>query len=174
MRRALDPPEGPAVVLTSDLIATAVEASRLSPRRRIILPFHRRPDENLHRMLNAIQPGSYIRPHRHLFPPKPESIVLLRGSIHFVIFGDAGQVQSHFILSAGSANFGVDIQPGIYHTFFALEPDTVLFEVKPGPYDEKTDKDFAPWSPAEDDAEASTFLGGIMNEIGRASCRERV
>ncbi len=165
MRRALGPPEGSAVVLTSDLIATAVEASRLSPRRRVILPFHRRDDEKLHRMLNAVQPGTYIQPHRHLSPPKPESIVVLKGSIHFVIFEDDGRVRSHFVLTAGSDRFGIDFQPGVYHTFLALQPDTVLFEVKPGPYEEKTDKDFAAWAPAEGSEGAPEFLAALERRL---------
>jgi len=41
-------------------------------------------------MLNSIQPGSYLRPHRHLDPPKDEAFVLLKGSAGFVIF-DAEQ-----------------------------------------------------------------------------------
>ncbi|MBI3694555.1 MAG: WbuC family cupin fold metalloprotein [Acidobacteria bacterium] len=167
MRRALDPPEGSTVVLTTDLLAQAIAGSRSSPRRRVILPLHPRNDDNLHRMLNAVQPGTYIRPHRHLSPPKAESIVLLRGSIHFVVFEDDGSVRSHAVLATGSASFGIDIKPGVYHTFLALEPDTVLFEVKPGPYEESTDKDFAPWAPAEGSEQAAEFLRGIMNVVQR-------
>ena len=37
-------------------------------------------------MLNAIQPGSYIRPHRHLDPPKSESLILLQGMLGYVSF----------------------------------------------------------------------------------------
>jgi hypothetical protein len=44
----------------------------------------------LHRMLNAIEPGSYIRPHRHQSPPKPESIIVLSGSLALVKFGGDG------------------------------------------------------------------------------------
>ena len=66
-----------------------------------------------------------------------------------MVFDDEGRVTDQFVLRAGSARFGIDIHPGVYHTFVALEPDTVLFEVKPGPWDQATDKDFAAWSPAE-------------------------
>jgi hypothetical protein len=43
------------------------------------------------------------------------------------------------------------LQPGIYHGFVALEPDTLIYEVKPGPWSAATDKSFAPWAPAEGD-----------------------
>ena len=109
-------------------------------------------------MLNAVQPGTYIQPHRHISPPKAESIVVLRGSIGFVIFEDDGRVREHFVASTGSDPFGIDLQPGVYHTFVALQQDTVLFEVKPGPYDGQTNKDFALWAPIEGSEEARDFL----------------
>jgi len=34
--------------------------------------------------------------------------------------------------------------PGQYHTLAALKPDTVIYEVKAGPYNDSTDKSFAP------------------------------
>ena len=37
-------------------------------------------------------------------------------------------------------------------------PDTVIFEVKPGPYDAATDKEFAPWAPPEGDPRAHAYL----------------
>ena len=40
--------------------------------------------------------------------------------------------------------YGCDIQPGVWHTIFALASDTVVFEAKPGPYDAAVDKGFAP------------------------------
>ena len=61
-RRALEPPEGPIVLIDTPLIEAASHASRRSPRRRVILPFHASHGDPLQRMLNAMQPGSYIQP----------------------------------------------------------------------------------------------------------------
>ena len=36
-----------------------------------------------------------------------------------------------------------------WHSVAALSADTVLFELKPGPYSPIDDKDFAEWAPAE-------------------------
>jgi hypothetical protein len=66
-----------------------------------------------------------------------------------------------FRLRANSDCFGVDIEPGVFHSFFALEEDTVLFEVKPGPYERIADKDFAAWAPKEGTAEARSYLEGL-------------
>jgi cupin fold WbuC family metalloprotein len=116
-------------------------------------------------MLNAIQPLSYIQPHRHASPPKAESFIVLRGAICFITFSESGEVDGHSVLRAQSTMFGIDIKPGRYHTFFAIEDDTVLFEVKPGPYDAKTDKDFASWAPMEGSEGVAKYLEGLMSYV---------
>lgn len=161
IRLALAAPAEPLTVINETLLQEAVAASRESPRRRVILPFHKGNADGLHRMFNAVQPGTYIRPHRHVSVPKAESIVVLRGAIHFFAFTDTGRIERHFRLAAGGAEFGVDIEAGILHTFIAMEKDTVLFEVKPGPYAAITDKDFAAWAPPEGAPEAATYLEGL-------------
>jgi cupin fold WbuC family metalloprotein len=156
--RALPAPATQTTLLGSSMLEQVVKASRRSSRGRIVLPFHKNSADRLQRMLNALQPGSYIRPHRHAKPAKAESILVLRGSICFITFTETGDLEEVFFLRANSPAVGVDAEPGGYHTFFALEPDTVLFEVKPGPYEPDTDKQFASWSPAEGSDEAGDFF----------------
>lgn len=163
--RALRAPSGPTVRITAEMVAEAVALSRRSPRGRIIYAFHESNGDNLHRMLNALQPGSYVRPHRHLSPAKAEALVVLQGSLGCVIFDDQGRTQECFALSARAQNRGADIRPGVYHTIFALEEDTVIFEVKPGPYHETTDKEFARWAPAEGTPEAARYLGHLVRLV---------
>ena len=158
---ALEPPLEKTVIITNTLIKKAIKSSKISPRKRIILPFHKSASDNLHRMLNALQPNSYIQPHRHLDPPKAESIIVIKGSIIFVEFDNTGDIENFFKLSSDSFNIGIDIEPGVFHTFFALVEDTVLFEVKPGPYDQGTDKDFASWAPSEGTESAVTYLRNL-------------
>jgi cupin fold WbuC family metalloprotein len=160
--RALDAPPGEAVVLDARLIDRAVAASRKSPRRRVILPLHLGPSDPYQRMLNAAQPGSYIRPHRHRDPPKGETVVVLRGAIRFYTFAGDGAVTNAVELTARGGAVGLDVRPGVYHTFVALERDTVVFEAKTGPYDERVDKDFAPWAPAEGTPEAKPYLERLI------------
>ncbi|MDR3555925.1 MAG: WbuC family cupin fold metalloprotein [Syntrophobacteraceae bacterium] len=142
-----------------------------SGRKREIHALHSGDEDTLHRMLNAIQPGSYIRPHRHLNPPKAETIVILQGSLGYVPFeGDSTPVDERFILlDAGRGAFAVDSRAGLWHTFFALEENTVLLEVKPGPYEPGTDKDFAPWAPAENEDGAPQYLMSIEDRF-RSVC----
>jgi cupin fold WbuC family metalloprotein len=119
-------------------------------------------------MLNALQPGSYIQPHRHAVPPKPESLILLRGRLCYLSFSDDGDLDRKFILGGRGDAVGIDAEPGIYHTFFALDEDTVLFEVKPGPYEPMTDKDFATWAPRENSPEAASYLASLYSLVGNA------
>jgi cupin fold WbuC family metalloprotein len=134
-----------------DLVQRKAYDARRSLRRRDIHVFHRGDDDPLQRMLNAIQPGSYIRPHRHLYPPKSESVILLQGMLGYVSFRDDGTPEddNSLLLDLDRGVLGCDIRPGVWHTIFALAPDTVVFEVKPGPYSAANDKDFAPWAPEE-------------------------
>ena len=76
---AMNPPKGDVVIINSDLMAEAIKMSLKSPRGRIILPLHKTTEDHLQRMLNVLQPKSYIQPHRHQYPPKAESVVVVRG-----------------------------------------------------------------------------------------------
>jgi cupin fold WbuC family metalloprotein len=161
-RLALDPPSGALTILDGQSVVDAIDAARNSPRGRIIAPFHKTDADPLHRMLNAVEPHSYIRPHRHLDPPKAEAWLVLRGSVAFFTFEDDGRVRDALTLAAGSDAFGVDLAPGVYHSFIALSTGTVLYEVKPGPYRASDDKSFAPFAPAEGSAEAPAYMASLL------------
>ena len=162
---ALEPPAGSVVVLNEALLQPATDGSRQSPRGRIILPLHKDHDENLHRMMNVMQPGTYIRPHRHSDPPKAESIVVLRGGLWFITFENDWQVDRVWKLEPGLGDFGVDIMPGVFHSFMVTDPDTVIFEVKPGPYVKASDKDFASWAPIEGDASVEAYQQKMLRTV---------
>ncbi|MCC5926718.1 MAG: WbuC family cupin fold metalloprotein [Bacteroidetes bacterium] len=149
MKLAFDNIQGPVYQLTQTDWQDGLQASRESPRGRFILPIHRRQDALVQRMLNFMQPGTYVRPHRHPRPGAVESIAVLKGAIRFRIFDDRGKVTREFDLKAGTPHSVVDIEPHVWHAFDVLEPDTILFETKMGPYDVNLDKEFASWSEEE-------------------------
>ena len=172
MSNALPPPSGSVCWITRAGMTDALAASRSSPRKRIIQPFHRREDAGLQRMFNAVQPGSYIAPHRHLDPPKDESWIVLRGALAFFTFDEHGTIQDCLEIRAGGDVFGVDLEPGVYHSFYALEADTVVYEVKTGPYAPSNDKSFAPWAPREGEAGVTAYLARLQAEFSqRASTK---
>jgi cupin fold WbuC family metalloprotein len=170
-RAALDPPPEAVVEVSTQHIETALRASRESPRKRVILPFHKSDEDPLHRMLNAAQPGTYVQPHRHASVPRAEVFLVLRGACDVVLFDDDGRVTRVLRLRAGSERFGADLGPGVFHTFLAREPDTVLYEIKCGPYTKSTAKDFAAWAPKEGSSEVDAYLAGLEREIAALSAR---
>lgn len=148
------------------LAAVSAEA-RASPRGRKNRNFHRSDDFACHRLLNAIEPGSYVAPHRHLAPDKDETMLVVCGRLGLVTFTDDGQPESAVLLAAGSSSIGVDIVHGTWHSVFALDPGTVFFEAKAGPYRPLTDAECAPWAPKEGETEAVDYLKGLLRLIGR-------
>lgn len=138
------------------LDALSAEA-RSRPRGRANGNLHAMEDP-VHRLLNAVEPGTYIRPHRHLHPPKDETYVVVRGALGLVLFDVEGGVAATRRLSAiaGEA-FGVDIPAGVLHTVVALEEGTVFFEVKAGPYVPSSGDDVPAWAPAEGEADAPAY-----------------
>ncbi len=146
---------GPIFTLTDELIQQGIQASGESERRRIILPIHREQDSEVQRMINFLQPDTYIRPHKHPLKHATESLVLIQGSILFFTYDDSGDVLSKHRVESNPLPGVVDIEPGVWHSFIVLESDTILFECKRGPYDAETDKIFAPWAPEEGTEEAN-------------------
>ncbi len=156
--------------ITDGLFQQVLEEARSSPRKRKNFNFHSSMDENPHRFLNVMLRGTYIQPHRHLFPPKPESFLIISGSVAFVIFDPEGQILECKLLGddlpeIAAYGRGVDIEPGLWHTLVVLSGEAICYEVKPGPYRPADDKEFATWAPSEKDAEAPAFLKELESRI---------
>ncbi|MEB3307200.1 MAG: WbuC family cupin fold metalloprotein [Cyanobacteriota bacterium] len=128
----------------------AAEAGR-SPRLRRHHSFHDQA-ERVQRFLNVLQPGTYVRPHchrRHNPSTGFECLVVLQGALGLLVFDDHGQVLETWRLEAGGPTRGVELGGGMHHTLVALSPDTVILEVKQGPYRAASDKDFLEGFPEE-------------------------
>jgi cupin fold WbuC family metalloprotein len=147
-------------VVDAALLAQKAFDAAANPRKREIHRFHAEDAARLQRMVNALQPGSYVRPHRHLTPPKDESFVLLAGCMGFISFQDDGSFgrEDCAVLNRELGVLAVDAPAGGWHAIMALAPDTAVFEIKPGPYSPMSDKDFATFAPAEDDPSAQAYL----------------
>ena len=149
-------------LITRDLMATVLEAARRSPRLRTNHNFHPSLDDNPHRFLNVMLKGTYIQPHRHMEPPKSETFLVLEGSAAIFLFDESGAVTRRVTLGPDGDALGIDIAPGIWHSLAVLSDHAICFEVKPGPYTQTRDKEFAPWAPKEGDAGATEFLERLL------------
>jgi cupin fold WbuC family metalloprotein len=156
----------PAVQLISSPLFDKVTAqAESSPRLRMNHNFHSGPEDNPHRFLNVLLQGTYIRPHRHLTPPKAESFLVLDGIAEVMLFDDDGAITARYELggeAAGARVWGIDIPPGLWHTIVARTARVVCYEVKPGPWIPGTDKEFADWAPAEGEPAATVYLDTLM------------
>ena len=162
MKTAFPNPTGEVFVLNDSFLFQGKSASRESPRLRMILPVQRNQSAKVQRLLNFLQPGTYIRPHCHPLDYASESVCLLSGHLEILIFDSEGGVRARHHLRTTSPL--IDIEPRTWHGMIVHAPDTVIFEVKKGPYDPETDKEFAPWSPVEDSPEVGPFLTGLQAE----------
>lgn len=130
--------------------AVAAQA-REAPRRRRNHNLHQECDL-VQRFLNVLQPGTYVRPHRHLREQAGsgfEFFLVLQGAIGLLLLDEAGEVISRQRLEASGPLRGVELAEGQFHTLVALSPDAVMFELKQGPYQPSADKDFLTCFPAE-------------------------
>lgn len=145
-------------IISQSLLNTVSEAAKASPRQRKNFNFHLHDQDVCHRLLNALEPDTYIPPHRHLHSAKAESIVILRGKIGVLFFDAKGKHEQHHVLQPEGEIFGVNIFPGVYHSVVALAPGSVFFEAKAGPYVPATLEERADWAPAENSVEAGRYL----------------
>ncbi len=149
--------------INNDLLSALSEQAIHSERRRMNYNLHEQEDI-VHRMLNAIEPDSYVRPHRHTTPPKEETFIILQGKGAIIIFKEDGSIDDIYPLDPLKNEWGVDIPAGAFHTVVSLVPATIYFEIKSGPYLPLTDKDFASWAPPEKTIEAVDYLKQLRDQ----------
>ncbi|MGJ3251771.1 MAG: WbuC family cupin fold metalloprotein [Elainellaceae cyanobacterium] len=147
-------------LLTQDLLDDVAHQSRLSPRLRKNYNFHEL-SERVQRFINVLQPGSYVRPHRHIRSADMngfEFFLVLQGEIGILIFDESGRVEYAERLSAQGSVRGIELAEGTYHTLVTLAPDTVMLEMKEGPYTPSTDKEFLAVFPEEGSTEVHQLV----------------
>jgi cupin fold WbuC family metalloprotein len=147
------------------LSAEAKSKPRLRQHKNVHVS-HREPCQ---RLFNAIEPGSYIRPHRHASDPKEELLIAIRGNMALVTFDDLGDVKD--VVKLANENEGTDVchvvevSPREWHTVIAFQPNCVLLEVKAGPFNPGSPKDLAPWAPDESSPEAAEYLKTLTGRV---------
>lgn len=134
------------------------ELARTNPRLRKNWNIHPNDDFPAHRLLNAMEPSSYIRPHRHLDPNKDETFMIVRGKLGILIFDDSGRVVETLLLDAAGDNIGADIPAGVFHTAVSLQAGTIFFEAKAGPFRMLAEEEKAHWSPEDETDESIVYL----------------
>ncbi len=153
------------MLLDQSLFSALLDAAAQSTRRRAFKNLHQDFAEAVQRVVIAIQPDSYVPPHRHVEAHQWELFVVLAGSIDLCQFDDAGQLTARNTLVAGSAMTGLELAPGVWHSIIAASGGAVFLEVKQGPFDPAQPRFFAPFAPTEQDTEAGTYLAWLRTAL---------
>lgn len=138
-------------LITEELLDTVTLQAKENPRLRMNYNFHATMDAPIHRLLNALEPGTYLPPHRHV--DKEETYLVLRGSLMAFFYDEAGNITERACLNPLEGKYGLEIPPCTWHSIVVLESGTVIFEIKKGPYQPLPLEDLAPWAPASSDEE---------------------
>ena len=151
------------IKITTQLIDSVIDQARTSLRLRMNYNFHPELSDPVQRLLNALEPWTYIRPHKHI--TKEESFVLLRGTALAVVFNDDGSIRDHAVLSQANGILGIEFEENSYHMLTALETGTVVYEIKEGPFVPHTEGSSASWAPQEGTPGAKDFLAKVFGEL---------
>jgi cupin fold WbuC family metalloprotein len=145
------------------------QQAKVNTRLRQHLNIHQSYQEPCQRLFNAIEPGSYIRPHRHASDPRDEMLVAIRGLMALITFEGNGEITR--IVRLGTERFGSDtcaaaeVPANVWHTVIALESGCVLLEIKAGPFDPNQPKDLAHWAPEEYSSDAFSYLRLLEQQV---------
>ncbi len=160
-------------LVTRDFLDRLSAEAVASPRRRKNFNFHESDDAACHRLLNAVDPETYFRPHRHLGEGKDETVAVLRGKLGIVFFDEDGRVISRSVLEPDGEAVAVHVPRGVWHTWVVLDPRSVFLESKAGPYRPFSPEELAPWAPPEGDADARAYAARLRQLFDGAEGRER-
>lgn len=118
--------------IDTELLDETSKRAKKSERLRMNYNFHDSLDAPAQRLLNALEPGTILPIHRHQHTA--ETYILLRGKIRVLFYNDKKEIIEERVLNPLEGVYGVNIPKNTWHTLEVLEKDSVLFEVKDGPY----------------------------------------
>ena len=149
--------------IDSALLDSLTKQAKEAPRHRAHYNLHQELNDPVQRLCIAMEPETYVRPHRHSDPETWEVLMILRGSLALLVFDDQGKVLERTILTAGGEVTAVEFKQNTWHAPVSLESGTIVFEVKQGPYRPIAEANSASWAPAEGKPEAAHFLDWYRN-----------
>lgn len=125
--------------ITQETLVSLTAQAQASERLRMSLDLRTSPDDQSQRMLNAVEPGTPLPIHRHC--TSIETVVIVRGRLIERFYNDAGELTDEILMEVGGECPVLQIPVGQWHGIEVLEPGTVIFEAKDGPYRPVTEKD---------------------------------
>ena len=154
------------ILIDKELLDETTRKAIQSPRLRMNYNFHESLDDPVNRLINAMEPDTYLRPHRHNNPDKNEIFLLLRGKAVLFLFDDQGTISKSVIIDPKAGMYGGEIPCNVWHTLIVLESGSVVYEIKQGPFTPLSPENFASWSPDPEDKDAVVkFMNNLKSSI---------
>jgi cupin fold WbuC family metalloprotein len=99
---------------------------------------------SINMMISLLKEKTFVGAHRHggseFFPDKTERFLLLKGNLGIVFFNKLGETLN--TLSLNKEFPYLEIPTGTFHSVVCLSPEAMMIEIKDGPYNASTDKDW--------------------------------
>jgi cupin fold WbuC family metalloprotein len=157
--------EGPIATIGSEDIEVLRQAVGKTPKRRVRINAHPGSDDELHEMIIAIEPGSYIRPHKH--PGKSEAFHIIEGQVDIVVFSEEGNIEQVVSLAANGSQhpFYYRMSTAHFHTLIIRSELLVVHEITNGPF-LPSGTIYAAFAPEEgDSANADVFQDDLIRRV---------
>ena len=139
-------------LIDTGLLDSLTAKAKEGARRRAHFNLHLELNDRVQRLCIAMEPETYVRPHRHSDPETWEVLLILRGSLAITIFDNDGKVTERAVLTAGGPVTAVEFSPNTWHAPVSLQPGTIVFEIKQGPYKAIEENNLASWAPRKGQA----------------------
>jgi cupin fold WbuC family metalloprotein len=157
--------EGPITTIGVEDIEVLRRAVRKTSKHRVRINAHPGNDDGLHEMIIAIEPGSYVRPHKH--PGKSEAFHIIEGQVDVVVFSEEGTIDRIVSLAAkgGVHPFYYRMSTPHFHTLIIRSDLLVVHEITNGPF-VPTSAIYAAFAPEEGDtAKAAAFQADLVKRV---------
>lgn len=119
-------------LFNTTLLDQITAQAKSNERLRMNYNLHESLDSKAQKLFNALEPGTVLPVHRHI--ETDETYILIRGKLKIILYDDKSNITEEVVLDNQTGNFGFQIAKNQWHTVEVLESDTVIFEVKDGPY----------------------------------------
>lgn len=128
------------MVITQAILDQLTEQAKASPRLRMNYDLRNSEDDGSQRMLNAIEPGSPERIHRHQHTS--ETVVCIRGRVVEEFYDELERIcTDSIVLTPNGPNVAVNIPAGQWHSIRAVESGSVVLSCKDGRYEPMSEAD---------------------------------
>ncbi len=150
------------IKINDHVIRELKEKAKESISGRYRLCLQHSPQDKLHEMYIVRSRGDYGRPDKHLYTTESHTIV--DGAMLVLLFEEDGQIKEIFELSKKSYHT-YRIDTNTYHMQIPLTEQVVYYEVKLGPFTEKSNI-FPAWAPEPQDVQkVAEFMKKLEEKI---------